>query len=441
MSSGGASPPPRADEPLRQGWKEIADFFGVTVRTVQLWEAEKGLPVRRMPGERGRVYASEHELHAWRQAGGEAVTPRQAELESSRPRRHPIAAVIILCALLIPGGWFAWRSVRVRQPAVARLEGGVLVALDQSGDVIWRTVVGAEAIAVPPEEGQSGGVQVLDLDANGSREVLLLRRQGGTHPPSDELHCYSARGALMWKWRAGAQLKTAAGESTGGRFAIMLIIPWLAPRSGGVVVVARDVAEYPCQVVLLSPTGQPRRTYWHSGHLNLSAVGDLDRDGRRELWLGGIANSYKQATVVVLDPETMGGASREEKPGYQLAGLGEPREKARVLLYRTELSRGLAPFNRVSQLQAQSDRVVVMTREQVADRAPDASIVYTFGPRGELTGASFASNSISEYQARVVQQLLDPGAYRRDEARLRELRWLRKWDEPGVPAGVPPAVK
>ena len=209
----------------------------------------------------------------------------------------------------------------------------------------------------------------------------------------------------------------------------------------GVVLVARDVAEYPCQVVLLDAAGRPLRTYWHSGHLNLSAVADMDRDGRQELWLGGIANAYKQATVVVLDPETMAGASREEKAGFQLADLGAPREKARLLLYRTELSRSFAPFNRVTEMRAQGDRMVVTTREQTSGRAPDGSIVYMFGLGGDLTGASFASHSISEYQARVAGKMLDPGAYTRDEARLREGRWLKRWDEPRVPVRAPAAVR
>ena len=38
MAGNGQTPPGEA----RQGWKEIADYFGVTTRTVQMWEAERG---------------------------------------------------------------------------------------------------------------------------------------------------------------------------------------------------------------------------------------------------------------------------------------------------------------------------------------------------------------------------------------------------------------
>jgi tetratricopeptide (TPR) repeat protein len=49
-------------------WKEIAVFFGRDERTVNRWEKELGLPVHRLPGTKGRVYAYTDELSAWRAA-------------------------------------------------------------------------------------------------------------------------------------------------------------------------------------------------------------------------------------------------------------------------------------------------------------------------------------------------------------------------------------
>ncbi len=46
-------------------WKEIAVFFGRDERTVNRWEKELGLPVHRLPGTKGRVYAYADELSAW----------------------------------------------------------------------------------------------------------------------------------------------------------------------------------------------------------------------------------------------------------------------------------------------------------------------------------------------------------------------------------------
>ena len=48
------------------GWKEIANYLGKGVRTVQRYECHLGLPVRRPAGRsRGSVVATKAELDAW----------------------------------------------------------------------------------------------------------------------------------------------------------------------------------------------------------------------------------------------------------------------------------------------------------------------------------------------------------------------------------------
>jgi len=63
------------------GWKEIANYLGKGVRTVQRYEWELGLPVRRPAGKaRGSVVATRIELDAW-----VAASPIRAEFRLTRP--------------------------------------------------------------------------------------------------------------------------------------------------------------------------------------------------------------------------------------------------------------------------------------------------------------------------------------------------------------------
>jgi tetratricopeptide (TPR) repeat protein len=48
-----------------ESWKEIAAFFGRDERTVRRWEKTRNLPVHRLPGEYGGVFAYTHELRSW----------------------------------------------------------------------------------------------------------------------------------------------------------------------------------------------------------------------------------------------------------------------------------------------------------------------------------------------------------------------------------------
>src|ERR1700693_171852 len=60
-------------------WKEIAAFFGRDERTVNRWEKELGLPVHRLPGTKGRVYAFAEELSAWLAASSNAGAAMRGE--------------------------------------------------------------------------------------------------------------------------------------------------------------------------------------------------------------------------------------------------------------------------------------------------------------------------------------------------------------------------
>ena len=70
------TPPPErspaaipADDAL-DSWKEIARYLNRDVRTIQRWERDRGLPIRRLPGgDKPAVYALKSELAAWRQQG------------------------------------------------------------------------------------------------------------------------------------------------------------------------------------------------------------------------------------------------------------------------------------------------------------------------------------------------------------------------------------
>ena len=59
-------------------WKEIADYLDRGVRTVQRWERDLGLPVRRIgKGKRSPVYATSTELRFWMMAGaGKDLQPK-----------------------------------------------------------------------------------------------------------------------------------------------------------------------------------------------------------------------------------------------------------------------------------------------------------------------------------------------------------------------------
>jgi len=73
-------------------WKEIAAFFGRDERTVSRWE-KLGLPVHRLPGTKGRVYAYTAELSAWLAAPKDGAALSE-EIPASFPAPSPGLTIV-----------------------------------------------------------------------------------------------------------------------------------------------------------------------------------------------------------------------------------------------------------------------------------------------------------------------------------------------------------
>ncbi|MFZ5677943.1 MAG: tetratricopeptide repeat protein [Pseudomonadota bacterium] len=127
MTGRTANPPP--DRRLRS-WKEIAHFFGKDERTVKRWEAQRGLPVHRVPGStRTSVYAYARELEEWLKKPSPALAPEEPapapepaiEVAAPPPRFllfRAQAAVLLLGLLLAIGAVSAFLYRSAPQPAV-----------------------------------------------------------------------------------------------------------------------------------------------------------------------------------------------------------------------------------------------------------------------------------------------------------------------------------
>lgn len=88
----------QVNKDILNGWKEIAAYLGRDRRTVERWEKQRGLPVRRMPGAgRATVYALISELDEWLASSkpDEADTAeeeqRAAAPDSRLPKAEPYA--------------------------------------------------------------------------------------------------------------------------------------------------------------------------------------------------------------------------------------------------------------------------------------------------------------------------------------------------------------
>jgi TolB-like protein len=156
-----------------QGWKEISRFLGRNVRTVQLWERDRGLPVQRIPGGPGQtVFAEASALRAWL-AGGAAAAPEAAA--PCAAARAP-GLLVLPFDYLAPDGAMAFFGDALASQLIGRLAS---VELQQLRVLSWATAKATRQQALgSPSIADTFGVHYLVegavLDA-GSRWLIDVR--------------------------------------------------------------------------------------------------------------------------------------------------------------------------------------------------------------------------------------------------------------------------
>jgi tetratricopeptide (TPR) repeat protein len=114
----------RGDDGRLVGWKAIGMFLGRDERTVRRWEAERGLPVNRVPGGgSATVWAMPDELRTW-MAGDDANQRIELQPASAPAPRHRTGLILVAaCAVgLIVATPIAWHNFGNASVGTAKIE-------------------------------------------------------------------------------------------------------------------------------------------------------------------------------------------------------------------------------------------------------------------------------------------------------------------------------
>jgi tetratricopeptide (TPR) repeat protein len=154
-------------------WKEIAAFFQRDTRTVRRWEQTRHLPVHRVPGRRGYVFAYVEEMNLWlRSADAQAAAAEPAgdladseEMNGAEMEANPAPPVVnrIQAASVLPS---ALRTSRSKVP-FAVVAGALLLVI---------VAVFAEAKRMHRQRAVDSGTVVSASDVSESARFTLRGR-------------------------------------------------------------------------------------------------------------------------------------------------------------------------------------------------------------------------------------------------------------------------
>jgi len=166
----------------------------------------------------------------------------------------------------------------------------------------------------------------------------------------------------------------------------------------------------PTQIALLDVHGRLFAEYWHAGHIahrpGSLDIADVDGDGRKEIYAVGVNNARQRATLVILDPDTMSGASNEPR-GFQLRGFDTDGALARVFFPRSSMNLAENQYNFAEGVFPGADGIVVSTVELYnSDDSP--GIIHRLDLDLVLRDISFGDTFRSTHAKLVRQGAIDP---------------------------------
>jgi hypothetical protein len=302
---GGGDKPKRADYPRPLvSWKAIAAYLGVTPRTAQEWEKERGLPVHREGNpQKPRIVAYPFELDRWGEQRRLTEIRSTPPLEDSRKGKPYRLSLLVLLFVLFFAAAVLWVTHDdPRLPVLCRTEGEFFKAFDERGDLLW-------AMHIPDLDAAWYAVnrpfepyQIFDVDGDDRPEILYNAVFQTGSSSYGKLICFDATGVIRWEYRFG-RVKKWEDRVFNDHYNGRLIRLVSSGDRNYLLVVANHNTGFPCQVSLLDAiTGRLVSEYWHPGWLISFQACDLDDDGEMEILLGGTngtdTDSFSSAALV-----------------------------------------------------------------------------------------------------------------------------------------------
>jgi hypothetical protein len=371
-----------------QTWSQIASYLQVSVRTAQLWASHRSLPVHHMAGERTPVFAFKEELEAWLEKTREelpaavSIAPADEDPDSSSgANATPAGAVpappasqansilspgrIILVVLALGGvllGIGLWRW-NLRDIATVRIDGTELIARGTDGHELWRHLFqnGLRYELYKPGD-LARTYWVGDLDGDRHAEVLFEYYSNSNESESTPLYCFGRNGNLKWSYVNRRTVRDSGGEIVPVYgIEAFHVLPSLDGRGKLVAVASSRMTDQACQVALLDSAGRLLAEYWHPGHLYLLDTIGGNGPGKARLLAAGVNDGEHRATLVVLNPYTMRGASTPSRMAdqrFHILDMREAHEELVILFPRSCLDRD-EPKTMVGDLEVSAQDVLV----------------------------------------------------------------------------------
>ena len=335
----GASP---AQERHRlNGWKEIASYLGKGVRTVQRWERDHGLPIRRVVDSE-IVFAFRDEIDSW---SAESTSLKLTQSPAGPPDAvaddagtPPVSGVGIRRAaylsvagvtLVVAAAAAVWALRAPAQPAESSLEGRVLVVRDQAQREIWRHAFEFEfnrgSYDGKRQNNGADRVLVADLNRDGSNEVIFAISSQAKDSPQG-IRVFNADGTPRFSVEPNPAIRFGAEDFSGPWSAFRMFVLDNPDGTRSLWAAFIHGLWFPTLVLEIDERGATKSQYWSNGYVHRVAVARWK--GQPVVLVGATNNDSRGASLAIFDHGKVGGAAPAVLDEFKCKNCppGGPRE-------------------------------------------------------------------------------------------------------------------
>jgi len=322
------------------GWKEIAGYLNVTVRTAQRKETE-GLPVHR----KGRtIFAYLEEIDLWLKGHpSESVQTDESPQDLGRGSLRKSLLVVVVAIIVLGTSvtiviWLAASRAAKASVSSLSLNGKVLTALSQENQMLWE--IELDGCLITPEghdrtfsESRKTPTCVTDLDNDGRQEILVTMGAEKLTTENWRLECLDHRGNRRWIYSPAEHIRWQDVEARSPWFLEFDVADLDGDGNREVVVYSRHSHFFPGKITILDAEGRVQGDYFHGGWFYDWLLCDLDKDGYQDILAAGTHNGVDRACLLVLDCRQISGyPAHMSLPEIESRNVMPLQEKAYLLL-------------------------------------------------------------------------------------------------------------
>ena len=303
---------------ILDGWKEIAEYVGKSIRTIQRWEKEENFPIKRIKDKKS-VFAYPDEIDKWMVRKGKKRTLSENKQENfsnsilvsekSIGRRialYPILAALIILVLIAGYNFYSFYKIRKLQNRKlyyeVKGEGSILNIKDQYGNVLktFNTITdNYKKFAFV-----SGNCQYVHfVDLNNDKILDMVYAEIAPEKAKEvKIFISDLNGNLVEKKKFNLYIsyKIKGGNYLYDNFHIQNLKVDDLDNDGKLelIILQIDIPLYPSCVRVLDLNGKEKFRFWHPGRFRSLEIRKVN--GKKTIVLSGTNNCLHELSLPVI---------------------------------------------------------------------------------------------------------------------------------------------